>query len=238
MNLPKFLALLQDSALFFSRANFLGDRFEGSTSKANINYREAAKTLRHSHPAFSALKDLPDEVVQNIFDQQQKGNEIRVPTLMVNCWHMNEHESAAMWKLYSNGEPIVAIQTTYEKLDTALPSWANIGEVQYIDYAEDFIPEGNIFYPIMRKRKSFEHEREVRAVVWESISPQLCENYVRSNMTDFGINMRVEINNLIDQIYIDPNSSGWFETVVTNICKKYDLNKTIHKSSLSDKPLY
>ena len=54
----------------------------------------------------------------------------------VNCWHENEHESAAMWKLYIKSVEGIAIQSTYSKLKK---SFINdeiifIGKVKYIDY--------------------------------------------------------------------------------------------------------
>jgi hypothetical protein len=34
----------------------------------------------------------------------------------VNCWHENEVESVAMWKLYTHGKDVVAIQTKLSNL--------------------------------------------------------------------------------------------------------------------------
>ena len=34
----------------------------------------------------------------------------------INCWHMNDHESAAMWKLYLKSNEGIAVQSTYETL--------------------------------------------------------------------------------------------------------------------------
>lgn len=36
--------------------------------------------------------------------------------------------------------------------------------IKYIDYKKDWIPEKNMFYPFVHKRKSYEHEKEVRAI--------------------------------------------------------------------------
>jgi hypothetical protein len=38
----------------------------------------------------------------------------------VTCWHMNECESAAMWKLYSTAKESVCVQTTYGRLRSVL----------------------------------------------------------------------------------------------------------------------
>ena len=49
-------------------------------------------------------------------------------------WHMSEHESAAMWKLYARTEEAVCIRSTYARLQKALPDDVYLGRVQYIDY--------------------------------------------------------------------------------------------------------
>jgi len=87
-----------------------------------------------------------------------------LPHYLVSCWHMNEFESAAMWRLYAGGNNAIALQTRFDRLASVLPDEFGMGRVRYIDYLTDRIPEGNVFNPIMYKRKSFEHEEEVRAV--------------------------------------------------------------------------
>ena len=42
-----------------------------------------------------------------------------------------------------------------------------IGRVSYVDYNTTIIPEGNAFFAYLHKRQSFEHEREVRAIIFE-----------------------------------------------------------------------
>jgi hypothetical protein len=36
--------------------------------------------------------------------------------ILINGWHYNEYESAAMWDLYSQANAGIAIQSTYRKL--------------------------------------------------------------------------------------------------------------------------
>jgi hypothetical protein len=38
----------------------------------------------------------------------------------INCWHTNEHESAAMWKLCLKSDEEIAVQSTYEKVRDSL----------------------------------------------------------------------------------------------------------------------
>ncbi len=58
----------------------------------------------------------------------------------VSCWHMSEHESAAMWNLYSKSEEAICIQSTYSELRNTFGVDVEIGTVQYVDYDNDWIP--------------------------------------------------------------------------------------------------
>src|SRR5208283_5194086 len=92
----------------------------------------------------------------------------------VNCWHMNEVESAAMWKIYSTSKDSVCLQTTFARLRDVLPEDdVYIGVVNYISYDRDMIPDDNGLWPLFHKRKSFEHERELRAL-WSNIKNMDC----------------------------------------------------------------
>jgi hypothetical protein len=66
---------------------------------------------------------------------------------LINCWHMNEYESVAMWNLYSKAKEAIAIVSTYTRLRECLNENFWIEEVQHIDYDRDTIPPGNALYP-------------------------------------------------------------------------------------------
>jgi hypothetical protein len=94
---------------------------------------------------------------------------------------MNESESAAMWRLYSQTTEAIAIVTTAARLHALvtkidvnaqvasenkfIPLLAPlVGIVKYANYETDAIPIGNGYYPLFHKRSSFAHENEVRAL--------------------------------------------------------------------------
>jgi hypothetical protein len=165
-------------------------------------------------------------VLLNIYRKIEAGDPIAIhfnsqrliglSTFYVNCWHMNETESQAMWKLYSSSfDEAVCIQTTYQKIADALPniSEANgngyfMGVVKYINHHIDEMPENNIIYPVMHKLKSFEHEREVRIVYWKrdpgTSDPELLEHY------PMGISVPIDINFAIENILVSPEAGNWF----------------------------
>ena len=153
MDFTKFLSLLEDEGLFFSRVDYFDDRFEGSYPRANEEIRAAAygnERLRKSMPFLV-------ESWRILMKQARKET-------MINCGHMNECESAAMWKLYSKSNEAVCVQSTYERLHQCLDEKTYIGEVRYIDYNTEYISEWNSFDAYLHKRRSFAHERELRAI--------------------------------------------------------------------------
>src|SRR5688572_17832706 len=56
--------------------------------------------------------------------------------VFINCWHRNDHESAAMWRIYLKSDEGVAIQSSSRRLRDALAGAGDvlIGEVRYLDY--------------------------------------------------------------------------------------------------------
>lgn len=226
VDFTKFASLLDKSALFFSRADRLGDPFEGSYSKANVKLRPE---VYKEKIAPSALKDL------------SQFHKVLIKYTAVNCWHLSEYESAAMWKLYLKSNEGIGIRSSYSLLKTALKDESHnvhIGRVKYIDFQEDWMPEGNTLYPFVHKRKSFEHEKELRAVIQELRYKKSGEIDWSKPLCDDGIYVQVDLDMLIDRIYLAPTSPKWLFELVKSITKKYKLDKDVLQSSLDDVPVY
>src|ERR1700730_1357926 len=146
MDLAKFLSLLENDALYFSRADKVGDAFEGSLPDSWVEKRRAWYG--------SADEDVqPQELLEHLARRKHT---------YLSCWHMNKLESVAMWKIYEGGEGKgIAIRSKYSSLrdsinDDGLTLY--IGTVRYIDYATDDIDWYSEFLPYVHKRKSFEFE--------------------------------------------------------------------------------
>ena len=85
----------------------------------------------------------------------------------VSCWHTNDGESAALWGLYLKSGEGVAIRSTLGKLQSTLDKSTKIYEIRNVEYRQMRNVRNitcNIYDILSRKRKSFEHEREVRAI--------------------------------------------------------------------------
>jgi hypothetical protein len=150
MDFTKFVSMLENQGLFFPCAENLGDPFEGSFSSVNKNLRPLIR--KHSS------KFIEDSDVGELVKKLRSW-------VAISCWHMSNHESAGMWKLYAKTPEAVCIQSTFNRLRRCLPSNVEIGTVHYVDYLSDWIPESHLLAPFMYKRMSFEHEREIRALI-------------------------------------------------------------------------
>jgi hypothetical protein len=237
MDFTKFESLMDRKALFFTRVDQLDDKFEGSLSKYVFNKsieekatREELLQLNRERKRFSPL-----------YKSQRK-------EVAINCWHLNEYESVAMWKLHLKSDEGIAIQSTYRKLVDSLDDsdqyhlW--VGMVKYIDYYNDTIPRDNTLYPYIFKRKSFEHEQELRAVITKNVSAKDYPNQIYVGGKDFlflpkkGVQIPVNLDVLIERIYVSPTREKWFEELIRSMVRKFELEKKVKKSSLADDPMF
>src|SRR5918997_971403 len=167
MELAEFVSVLHRKALFFVKANKLRDPYEGIMPQFNNLIRspgyskENQKSQDNEHSSRRYIQKLPQITIQ----QFQLYREL----VLINPWHHNEYESAAMWNLYSHENAGIAIQSTTRKLSKCFKEnkedtiW--IGKVQYLDFPKDWTTEwNNLFQAFVTKRKSFEYENEIRAV--------------------------------------------------------------------------
>lgn len=123
MDLSKFLSMIGKKTLYFASAESFEDIFEGAKGTLERKekwdafyldfFREAIQTAPGMKP-----EDLTDEYIEEnttrlLSELNASGNARRKHTF-ISCWHCNESESEAMWKLYStNVNNALAIQTTY-----------------------------------------------------------------------------------------------------------------------------
>lgn len=206
LDLSKFLDLLMSKKLFMSRSDKFEDQYEGTFSEPTF---EEIRKLSIDNPDFL------------------KFYKSRREKVAISSWHINEYESFAMWQIFTQNTEGLAIQSTIGRLQKALAPENNykqfIGEVNYIDYKKEYIPFDDLFFPFLFKRKSFQYEREVR------ILSDVSENNISLND---GLKINVNINQLIEKIYIHPKSENWYKDLVINLVKKLDFDFKIEKSDL------
>lgn len=224
MDFTKFVSMLEEQSLFFSRVDCLDDPFEGSLPKRNLTQR-------------SVMSGIEPEHVHDFLERWSTLNKWHRQWAMVNCWHMSEHESAAMWKLYAKTNEAICIQSTYERLDRCLDEHINIVEVQYIDYSNQLISEGDPEFVFMCKRKSFEHERELRAIHFRfPITGDAID--FDAIPPDGGVLIKVDLDALIENVYVAPSTPTWFHELIKKVSLRHSLNKPVIQSALDEKPIF
>lgn len=112
------------------------------------------------------------------------------------------------------------------------------------------MPQIYTFDPFLRKRKSYAHEKEVRLLYQ---APTKSGSYEKDpdrdgfifkpsdgNVTENppGIEFNIDLNALIHNIYISPDSPSWLHILVESILSRYGINKQVVRSSLADDPIY
>ena len=206
LDLSKFLDLLLSRKLFMSRSDKFEDQYEGTFSEPTY---EEIKKLSVNNPEFlSYYKSHREKVV-------------------ISSWHINEYESFAMWQIFTQNSEGLAIQSTIGRLQKAMEVEKDfnqyIGEVNYIDYKKEYIPFDDMFFPFLFKRKSFQYEREVRIIA------DLSEHDIKIND---GLKIEVDIDQLIEKIYIHPKSENWYKKLVIELVDKLGFDFEIEKSDL------
>lgn len=247
MDFTKFVSMLDRNALFFIRSDKLSDPFEGSFTKLNLEQRtfnitdDQVQFIRKYDPEYSKRKG------HNIISSANKKFK---QLIYLNSWHISEHESAAMWKSYLKSDEGIAIQSTLGRLNKSLKETKEtifVGKIKYIDYEKESIPEGNQYYPFLYKRKSFEHEKELRLFLKtpshvisgdeilvcpdEGLNKDV-EWFDENNNLRTGIYVSINLDILIESIYISPTAESWFHDLIKSIMIKYEVKRaTAHPAA-------
>ena len=106
--------------------------------------------------------------------------------------------------------------------------------VEYVDYETFRIPEDSLT-PYFYKRISFKYETEFRAVIQRDREKRIKADKLSFNN---GIYVPVDIDKLIERVYISPTCPNWQKDVTQSLLDKYGLNRRVRRSKLSQQPEY
>lgn len=225
MDFTKFVFLLETSFLYFTRSDKFEDPYEGSLTELNISAR---------YELGEELATLDSRIVKSIRKH-----------MAINCWHVNQLESVAMWKLYLKSNEGIAVRSTVKRLQHAITDEKQvyIGLIEYIDYKNQGIDRRNKFHPFLRKRLSFEHEKELRAIIQEipydgdPEDPTTGIDYSLETIAH-GLNVKVDVEELIESVYVSPDSPEWLFVLIESVVKRYGYNFEVKQSEINVSPLF
>lgn len=218
----KLQSLIENNTLYFSRADLLGDKFEGSYSKPAIEFRK----IMYKDAA-------PEFIEKGLITWSQN----IIKTSFVSCWHSDTHESEAMWKSYSKLDKSIAIKSSIYKLRNHILDDKTeflLGFVRYIDYKKDLHGIGNMFSPLFYKKREYRHEQEFRII---DAKLELIDKITDDmQKIEKGIFVPIDLQNLIDSIIISPYLDKINHQEITEYLSKVGLLNKLIPSSLEETP--
>ncbi|MEN8282606.1 DUF2971 domain-containing protein [Acinetobacter gerneri] len=245
MDLPKFLDVLINKHIVFTRPDLFEDVFESYPYK----FREASKEAFYRNGE-KTLGDFIDDRLVN-------SHRVAKYHIYISCWHINSFESAGMWKLYGKHSDSLVIKTTVKKLKQSLidpnNSWVNhlfYGKVNYdlnLDkLTEEFCDlvkkkeaiEIDIRHVLYNKRESFEHEKEFRVLGINNSNlfghpdlEKLSDSELKKITPSFQ-SIKCNIDNLIDEIIIAPDAQNWIVDLIKSTFEHLGYNFKVNQSEL------
>ncbi|MGA2144750.1 MAG: hypothetical protein ABSH49_07295 [Bryobacteraceae bacterium] len=220
MSLAKFLSMLYNRALHFAVLSSLNDVLEAAPPRlpddATVHDRMRAwyRWQRNRHMVF------------------------------VNCWHVSQSESAAMWALYATQSEGVAIRSTFGEASKAfglreaglLGSTVQAGMVEYIDPEAELVPEptSNVVLAALKKRHWYAYESELRFMYIKT------ENYLRpptgsqcepGAAAQNGLWIQCDLQKLIKSVVLAPSAPAFLGDVVAEACRQSRLDPSVQQRS-------
>ncbi len=236
MDFAKFVALLEHRAIYFARADRLGDKFEGASGIAERRpkweafyldiFRESIRTAPGATESAPPVEEVESQATRLLREFNAIAEQDRLRTF-VSCWHANSVESEALWRLYCPPPTVgVAIRTDVTALKESLGDDPDIeiGRVQYVDFRKSF---AGIHDRIFWKRKSLSHEAEVRAVI-QRFEPQDLP----------GLSVAADLPRLMQAVVPSPFAPEWFTALLKATMVRFEVEAPIFKSELLSEPFF
>ncbi len=241
MDFTKFLSMLQYKSLFFCSCSTIQkmDPFEGEYTKSNLkNLQNKKQILQFS----SEYAKKPGQYRKKFLDN-----------VGINCWHANDTENAAMWKIYLSSNEGIAIKSTINNLKETFEynheDAVYIGNIHYNDYEFNDI-EMNYNEYLGDVIELIKKEDSKKVFNDSDILNKLAKHYyplIMSKRKEFEYGKEIRLispinqktkskrlkNNgkfvnlnldvLIDEIIISPSSAKWYADLVKDVVKSYGL---------------
>ena len=248
MDLPKFVSMLANRGLWFTKAAALGDDpYEGF---CKAKYLEIApghqghrRVVRRNAQGKTIIS--VEQMIAGISHLSAKACENARDHLYVNSWCLGACESMAMWQIYGSLGCGVAVKSSVGQYQRAArfdvpSSQYAFGKVKYHsdlksspairrDFSRGSIPVGeDLWNEVLKlgfhKRSCYEYENEWRAAVYQDSQP---EN---------GFYTVFDLEQLISAIYVGPRAEKFFLDAVSSILDKFLLKKQLDRSDLLSRP--
>lgn len=218
MDLAKFISMLQNGALYFSVLAMLGDDMEAALPRVPEN--ASAVDRMRAYTDWNFIRS----------------------TMFASCWHVAQHESAALWSIYGGRHQGIAIQSSMRSLTNGFPlatqedirQIVKVGRVEYIDPDLRELPArfGNSYSQALAKRKWYSYENELRLLCspfenWRE--PALFGD--PGQFAESGAWVACNLRLIFESVVIAPMAVPYLESVVREVLAKFEFDPVIVKSS-------
>jgi len=246
MSYMQFISMLQNDGLPFCQAKQLQDSFEGTPpqkdlpddfEEQNLDYPKGIKIFDREGRRDPAINYAEINLRTSI--------EIWKRIMYLNCWTIRENESIGMWKSYCGECGGVVIKSTAEKLRASFDSTdraVRIGKVLYKDYKKDNVGRDNLRL-FNYKRKGFEYEKELRVSVSHVSTEEDLKDLPTDELVeidwqsqDESINVKNDLDTLIDEVRISPDCKKWKKKAIENLIDESEYDFPVDYSELAIDP--
>lgn len=230
MDVGRLIAMVRGGTLYFAQRDEFDDPWEGA-------FPESYKNVAYG-PSRPPGMRAPAEL------------DLHCCLAGINGWFEGEHESVAMWKLYTSGAEGIAVKTTVGRLKAALCDEVRpviLGRVRYEEYEKGSFGSdfgSHRLDPLFWKKTGYLHEREVRAVIGDAhgLLPEI--EHVRS--TGQAMSMSVSRRgvvvhlrdpaSLFERVIVSQHYSQWAIPALQEVLDHAGLQARIELSSLKRGP--
>jgi hypothetical protein len=222
MDLPKFLSLLEQKALYFALCDELEDKWEARIHRADFN-----AWVNCMGPESAAR-------VKEGFDRLHA-------SVAVNCWYRGDEESVAMWTLYTQTQYGIAIRSNIGRLKRALepsPLQIQIGMVEYRNLddssCEPLDPKlvpAQMF--LFQKRLCYQHERELRAYTFAppTSASKAKRRSRHRELPEHGPLVSVDLAELVETVRLGPHFPSWAKALIELALERAHIHPAISESA-------
>jgi hypothetical protein len=233
MDFPKLVDLLQTRSLFFSRLENMEDPLEGHHPRAYYETMSNVEVTYHGSPP-------PPDFQAFLLNKDKLMVPIHKRYTCINCWHQNKSESDAMWNLYSRDGKGIAIKSSAKRLRASFLNEdqhkVSLGKVHYTDYKN---PHTGHFIPMagLQKDSSYQHENEVRAIIWSKDVDGRTLEEMKTMKISKGHHIEVKLESLIEELYLSPHADEFHKEIIKKLLQKYDLKVSLKASDYRTVPM-
>ncbi|MBP9708699.1 MAG: hypothetical protein KBD78_13760 [Oligoflexales bacterium] len=235
MSFEKFVDMVCRGKIFVSRSDRFDDAFEGNYTQFVYEISRGITVTSNGESSNRGMVNNTKEIRESAF---------------VSCWTLSETESMALWKLYG-GKNSIAIETTVGALEIEIGRPENsvlelgllskrIVKVDYIDHrsrdeklARELLTSRRA--PLTKKPIAYTYEQEVRVIIDYLNQPPIQADF--KNRLGLGIDIAINPQSLINQIYASPLADAWFFELLKRMLQDHGMDNLLSWSSMRVAPV-